>query len=151
MVNSIGPEDEMMRRITRARKKGRDEGRAEVLNWLRTSLLAWGDNPSDDGGRCAPHGRPLRDCRICARYPSNEEGVERDNDYPIQWGACIMCGAEQGEPCVVISGTGEPGDEAGDHRRQPHANRTRPEQIGTAYDPSREGSFIPVKDEPPHV
>ncbi|MEO5664035.1 MAG: hypothetical protein ABIR39_12195 [Nocardioides sp.] len=76
--------------------------------------------------------------------------MSTDTRYPAKYGACIMCGAKQGETCTVISGSGEPGDQPGDSRTYPHGNRTRPEQIGTIYDPARSGPFVAVKDEPDH-
>jgi hypothetical protein len=35
-----------------------------------------------------------------------------------------MCGAAPGEPCRVISGSGEPGDMPGDVRPDPHFYRS---------------------------
>lgn len=36
---------------------------------------------------------------------------------------CPMCGATPGNACTVISGTGEPGDQPGDTRSEPHFYR----------------------------
>lgn len=36
---------------------------------------------------------------------------------------CPMCGAAPGEPCTVISGSGEEGDRTGDVRPDPHFYR----------------------------
>ena len=75
--------------------------------------------------------------------------MTQPNGYPEKWGVCIMCGAEQGQACTVISGSGEPGDRPGDARDYPHGNRTQPHQIGTEYDPARDGrGFVAIKDEP---
>lgn len=61
---------------------------------------------------------------------------------------CIMCGAKRNKPCVVISGSGQPGDSPGDLRSVPHGQRATAQEAGTVYDPG--DRFVAVKDEPNH-
>ena len=49
------------------------------------------------------------------------ERVDRRLSY---W--CQMCGAAPGDPCTVVSGSGEPGDRPGDTRPEPHFYRSSP-------------------------
>lgn len=60
-------------------------------------------------------------------------------------GRCVMCGAERDRPCTVISGSGEPGDQPGDVRSEPHAGRG---PIGSPGEPPE--GFVPVAKEPNH-
>lgn len=67
-----------------------------------------------------------------------------ENTYPDQYPACVVCGADEGKHCTVISGTGVPGDVTGDPRQWPHYYRAKPGQPGPAQ------PFVAVKDEPNH-
>lgn len=64
-------------------------------------------------------------------------------EYPEGYGRCVLCGADRNEPCVVISGSGVPDDQAGSRRAHPHGGRA---PIGSPREP-REG-FVPIADEP---
>ena len=73
--------------------------------------------------------------------------------YPETYGRCIMCGADRGEPCTIISGgvlddytpTDDPKWATGAPREYPHANRG---PIGHELEPP--ARFVAVKDEPNH-
>lgn len=65
--------------------------------------------------------------------------------YPEGLGRCVMCGADRKQPCTVISGSGEPGDQPGDRRPTPHSGRP---PIDSSLEPP-EGAMA-VKDEPNH-
>ena len=69
-----------------------------------------------------------------------------NDQYPRQYPACIMCGAEAGHPCLVISTAHDEhyDQTAGDVRPYPHAMRSRPGTPGPAE------PFVAVKDEPNH-
>lgn len=66
--------------------------------------------------------------------------------YPIGYGRCIMCGADQNQHCTVISTAHDEfyDQDAGDTRLDPHAARAR---IGV-NEPA--AGFVAVKDEPNH-
>lgn len=65
-----------------------------------------------------------------------------DYPYPDGYGRCVLCGAGRNEACTVISGSGVPGDQAGDRRPNPHGGRAL---IGDPREPLE--GFVPVKDE----
>ncbi len=64
----------------------------------------------DEHGRRTIHHR-----RGEVDVPCESERVGYRVDVP-----CTRCEAPAGEPCTVISGSGEPGDQPGDVRTEPH-------------------------------